>query len=47
MIYGYCVSKCDSIRREIFFYPVETCGGSGAKQEDGTVVFTNEIGLCG
>jgi len=43
MIDGYCVSKCDSIRWEMFFYPRECGGRDGAKQEYGTVVLTEKI----
>src|SRR6266513_4819304 len=43
MIDGYCVSKCDSIRWEMFFYPRESGGRDGAKQEHGTVVLTEKI----
>jgi len=43
MIDGYCVSKCDSIRWEMFFYPRESGGRDGAKQEYGTVVLTEKI----
>jgi len=43
MIDGDCVSKCDSIRWEMFFYPRESGGRDGAKQEYGTVVLTEKI----
>src|SRR5437660_2429587 len=47
MVYGYGVSKCDSVRREVFFYASEGGGRDGAKQEDGRVVLADEIGLGG
>jgi hypothetical protein len=43
MIYGYGVSKCEPIRWEVFFYPRESSGRDGAKQEDGRVVLTEKI----
>jgi hypothetical protein len=47
MVYGHCISKGDAIRREAFFNPSESGERDGSKQEDGAVVFANEIGRRG
>src|SRR6266478_9363232 len=43
MVYGDSISECEPIRREVFFYPRESSGRDGAKQEDGRVVLTEKI----
>jgi hypothetical protein len=43
MIYGYCISKGDAIRREVFFNPIERSGRNGTEEKYGTVVFTEKI----
>ncbi len=43
MVYGYGISKCDSVRREVFFYPRESRARNGTEEEYGTVVLTEKI----
>jgi len=43
MIDGYCVSKCDSIRRKVFFYPSEGSGRNRTEEKYGAVVLTEKI----
>jgi hypothetical protein len=47
MVYGYCISKCDSVRWEVFFYPNKGGERDGAKQEDRKMVLADKIGLRG
>jgi hypothetical protein len=41
------VSKCHSIRWEMFFYPSEGGGGGRTEQKQREVIFTDEIALRG
>jgi hypothetical protein len=43
MVDGYRVSKCDSVRREVFFYPRESRGRNGTEEKYGAVVLAEEI----
>jgi hypothetical protein len=37
------VSKCDSVRREVFFYPRESRGRNGTEEKYGAVFLTEEV----
>jgi hypothetical protein len=43
MIYGYGVSKCDSIRWEVLFYPSEAGGRDRTEKKDRRVIFCEEV----
>src|SRR6267378_8314715 len=38
MVYGYGVSKCDSVRREVRLNPIERSGRNGTEEKYGAVV---------